>query len=73
MKLLVADMVEVRTELMLKFSLPDDNSEFFNLKSKVVWARKGSNTVLGVRFEKLSENDYNRIVRYVEAELSKTS
>ena len=73
MKLLVGQLLEVGTELMLKFSLPNDSSEFFNLKSKVAWARKGSNTVLGVRFEKLSENDYNRIVRYVEAELSETS
>ncbi|MFH1093559.1 MAG: PilZ domain-containing protein [Candidatus Omnitrophota bacterium] len=70
MKLLVEDMIDVGRELMLTFNLPDDNLQFFKLKGKVVWVRKGANNVLGVRFEKLSEIDLNRIIRYVEAKLS---
>ncbi len=73
MKLLVAQILDVGRELMLNFNLPDDNPESLNLKGKIVWARKGANNVLGVRFEKLSEIDYNRIVSYVEAKLSQKS
>ena len=73
MKLLVADMLDIGRELMLNFNLSDDKPKSLDLKGKVVWARKGANNVLGVRFEKLSESNYNRIVTYVEAKLSQKS
>jgi len=73
MKLFVADMPDVGRELMLNFNLPDDKQGALDLRGKVVWARKGVNNVLGVRFQKLSESDYNRIVSYVKSKLSQKS
>ncbi len=73
MKILVKKSINLDTFLMLNFTLPDDNPEFLSLMGKVVWAQKGSNNVLGVRFEKLSDEDLNRIIRYVELKLSQNS
>ncbi len=73
MKLLVGDVLNVGSEIMLKFNLPDNNPQVLNLKGTVSWARKGVNNILGVSFEKLSESDYNRIVGYIEGRLSQNS
>ena len=73
MKLLVSEMIDVETHLMLNFNLPDDDPDRLTLKGKVVWAKKGSNNVLGVRFERLSEKELNRIIWFVESKLSQDS
>lgn len=69
MKLIVAEMTAVDTYLMLKFNLPDDLPEL-SLKGKVVWAKEGADNVLGIRFDKLEDEVLNRVIKYVEAQVS---